>query len=98
MIVGLITPIVTNADHRGLVDLNNKIKDLATRARDGKLKPEVRNLLLIDSHKSAYRMISPAGISGRSIFCIESRHVRDIDVLSRYQSSSGRDFSSGSRN
>jgi pyruvate dehydrogenase E2 component (dihydrolipoamide acetyltransferase) len=37
---GLITPIVTNADKRGLVDITNTVKDLATRAKDNKLKPE----------------------------------------------------------
>ncbi len=37
---GLITPILTAADKRGLVDISSTVKDLATRARDGKLKPE----------------------------------------------------------
>jgi len=37
---GLITPIVTGADKRGLADINATVRDLATRARDGKLKPE----------------------------------------------------------
>lgn len=37
---GLITPIVTGADKRGLDSINSTVKDLATRARDGKLKPE----------------------------------------------------------
>lgn len=37
---GLITPIVTRADKRGLVDINSVVKDLATRARLGKLAPE----------------------------------------------------------
>eukprot|EP01035_Chromulina_nebulosa_P018827 gene18827-24606_t len=37
---GLITPIVTKADKRGIADINAVVKDLATRARDGKLKPE----------------------------------------------------------
>jgi len=37
---GLITPIVTDADKRGLADINSTVKDLATRARDGKLKPD----------------------------------------------------------
>lgn len=37
---GLITPIVTNADKRGLSDISSCVKDLAVRARDGKLKPE----------------------------------------------------------
>jgi len=37
---GLITPIVTNANNRGLSDINNVVKDLANRAKDNKLKPE----------------------------------------------------------
>ena len=37
---GLITPIVTGADSRGLSGINQTVLDLATRARDGKLKPE----------------------------------------------------------
>jgi len=37
---GLITPIVTGADARGLSDISATVRDLATRARDGKLKPE----------------------------------------------------------
>ena len=37
---GLITPIVPNADNLGLHGISTKIKDLATRARDNKLKPE----------------------------------------------------------
>jgi len=37
---GLITPILTNAASRGLVDISRTVKDLATRAKDGKLKPE----------------------------------------------------------
>ncbi len=37
---GLITPIIKGAEGRGLVDISTAMKDLATRARDGKLKPE----------------------------------------------------------
>lgn len=37
---GLITPIITNADQMGLGQINNKVRDLATRAKDNKLKPE----------------------------------------------------------
>jgi pyruvate dehydrogenase E2 component (dihydrolipoamide acetyltransferase) len=37
---GLITPIIRDADKKGLVDISNAMKDLATRAKDGKLKPE----------------------------------------------------------
>lgn len=37
---GLITPIVPHTDQLGLSDISLKVKDLATRARDGKLAPE----------------------------------------------------------
>lgn len=37
---GLITPIVKTADGKGLETISNSVKDLAKRARDGKLKPE----------------------------------------------------------
>lgn len=37
---GLITPIVTGADRRGLSNISTKVRDLATRARDRQLKPE----------------------------------------------------------
>ena len=37
---GLITPIVTGADSKGVAAISTAMKDLATRAKDGKLKPE----------------------------------------------------------
>jgi pyruvate dehydrogenase E2 component (dihydrolipoamide acetyltransferase) len=37
---GLITPIVRKADQKGLAAISNEMKDLAGRARSGKLKPE----------------------------------------------------------
>ena len=37
---GLITPIVPKTDTMGLADIGNKVRDLAGRAREGKLKPE----------------------------------------------------------
>ena len=37
---GLITPIVRRADQKGLAAISNEMKDLAARARAGKLKPE----------------------------------------------------------
>jgi pyruvate dehydrogenase E2 component (dihydrolipoamide acetyltransferase) len=37
---GLITPIIKAAEGKGLAAIANQMKDLATRARDGKLKPE----------------------------------------------------------
>jgi pyruvate dehydrogenase E2 component (dihydrolipoamide acetyltransferase) len=37
---GLITPIVRKADQKGLATISREMKDLAGRAREGKLKPE----------------------------------------------------------
>ncbi|WP_304070461.1 pyruvate dehydrogenase complex dihydrolipoamide acetyltransferase [Maricaulis maris] len=37
---GLITPIIADADQKGLVEISRQSKDLAARARDRKLKPE----------------------------------------------------------
>ncbi len=37
---GLITPIVKSADRLGLAGISNAMKDLASRAKAGKLKPE----------------------------------------------------------
>jgi pyruvate dehydrogenase E2 component (dihydrolipoamide acetyltransferase) len=37
---GLITPIIKNAGQKRLVQISNEMKDLAARAKDGKLKPE----------------------------------------------------------
>ncbi len=37
---GLITPIVRGADQKGLATISNEMKDLAKRAREGKLAPE----------------------------------------------------------
>ena len=37
---GLITPIVKNADLRGVADISSNVRDMATRARSGGLKPD----------------------------------------------------------
>jgi pyruvate dehydrogenase E2 component (dihydrolipoyllysine-residue acetyltransferase) len=37
---GLITPIIRNADAKGLMAISAEMKELAARARDGKLMPE----------------------------------------------------------
>jgi len=37
---GLITPVIRGADHKGLAEISNEMKELAARAREGKLKPE----------------------------------------------------------
>lgn len=37
---GLITPIVRGADEKGMKEISEEVKDLAARAREGKLKPQ----------------------------------------------------------
>jgi pyruvate dehydrogenase E2 component (dihydrolipoamide acetyltransferase) len=37
---GLVTPVVRDADHKGVTAISNEMKELATRARAGKLRPE----------------------------------------------------------
>ena len=37
---GLITPIIKDADKKGLGQISEEMKDLAARAKDGKLRPE----------------------------------------------------------
>ncbi len=37
---GLITPVIRQAEAKGLAQISNEMKDLAGRAREGKLKPE----------------------------------------------------------
>ncbi|KPI96937.1 Dihydrolipoyllysine-residue acetyltransferase component of pyruvate dehydrogenase complex, mitochondrial [Papilio xuthus] len=37
---GLITPIVFNADSRGVIDISKTVKELAQKAKDGKLQPQ----------------------------------------------------------
>jgi pyruvate dehydrogenase E2 component (dihydrolipoamide acetyltransferase) len=37
---GLITPIIRRADQKGLLTISREMRDLATRARAGKLKPD----------------------------------------------------------
>jgi len=37
---GLITPIIRGAEAKGLAEISNEMKDLAARAREGKLKLE----------------------------------------------------------
>jgi len=37
---GLITPVIRAAESKGLVEISREMKDLAGRAREGKLKPE----------------------------------------------------------
>jgi pyruvate dehydrogenase E2 component (dihydrolipoamide acetyltransferase) len=64
---GLITPIVTGVESRGLESISSKVKELAKRARDGKLKPEeyqggtisISNMGMNDSVNNFTAVINP---------------------------------------
>ena len=58
---GLITPIVRKADQKGLATISREMKDLAGRARAGKLKPE--------EFQGGGFSISNMGMFGVSEFC-----------------------------
>ena len=70
---GLITPIVRDADRKGLAELAAEVRDLAARAREGRLRPEehqggtftVSNLGMYGIDES-YAIVNPpqAGILG----------------------------------
>jgi pyruvate dehydrogenase E2 component (dihydrolipoamide acetyltransferase) len=57
---GLITPVITEADTRSLSSISTSMKDLAARARDGKLKPE--------EYQGGTASLSNMGMYGISVF------------------------------
>ena len=66
---GLITPVLRSADMKGLADISSEIKDLAKKAREGKLKPEeftngtftISNLGMFDIENFAAIINPPEG-------------------------------------
>ncbi|KAJ6649080.1 Dihydrolipoyllysine-residue acetyltransferase component of pyruvate dehydrogenase complex, mitochondrial [Pseudolycoriella hygida] len=58
---GLITPIVPQADRKGLVDINKQVKELADKARDGKLQPH--------EFQGGTITVSNLGMFGTTQFC-----------------------------
>ena len=57
---GLITPIVVGADSKSLSAISTEMKDLAARAREGKLKPE--------EYQGGTASLSNMGMYGISVF------------------------------
>lgn len=58
---GLITPIVRHADYKNIGEIAAEVKELATRARSGKLRPE--------EYKGGSFTISNMGMYGITDFC-----------------------------
>jgi pyruvate dehydrogenase E2 component (dihydrolipoamide acetyltransferase) len=57
---GLITPVIAEADSRSLSSIATAMKDLAARAREGKLKPE--------EYQGGTASLSNMGMFGISVF------------------------------
>lgn len=85
---GLITPIVRAADTKGLVEISNEVKDLAVRAREGKLAPEdyqggtisISNLGMFDVREFS-AVINPPQGSILAVGVAEKRPVVEEDAL-----------------
>lgn len=58
---GLLTPIIFNADNKGLVEIHKEMKALAQKARDGKLQPQ--------EYQGGTISVSNMGMFGISHFC-----------------------------
>lgn len=58
---GLITPIVFEADRKGLVEISKTVKELASKARDGKLQPH--------EFQGGTISVSNLGMFGTTHFC-----------------------------
>uniref|UniRef100_A0A182J8Z0 Dihydrolipoamide acetyltransferase component of pyruvate dehydrogenase complex n=1 Tax=Anopheles atroparvus TaxID=41427 RepID=A0A182J8Z0_ANOAO len=58
---GLITPIVFSADRKGIADISKDVKNLAAKARDGKLQPQ--------EFQGGTFSVSNLGMFGVSHFC-----------------------------
>ena len=58
---GLITPILRHADYKNLGEIAVEVKELAARAREGKLQPE--------EYKGGSFTVSNLGMYGVSDFC-----------------------------
>lgn len=58
---GLITPIIFDAHIKGITDINKEVRDLASRAKEGKLKP--------NEYQGGTISISNLGMYGVEDFC-----------------------------
>lgn len=82
---GLITPIVKNADTKGLISIAKEVKELAKKAKDNKLKPEefqggtitISNLGMNPAVSMFTSIINPPQSVILAISTIEKRAVPD---------------------
>jgi pyruvate dehydrogenase E2 component (dihydrolipoamide acetyltransferase) len=85
---GLITPVVRQADRKGVVEISREIKDLAARARDRKLKPEeylgstftISNLGMFDVSEFT-AIINPPDSAILAVGAVRRQPVVDGDAI-----------------
>ena len=84
---GLITPIIRNADQKGLAAISNAMKDLAGRAKTGKLKPDefqggtfsISNLGMFGTSQQFTAIINPPQAAILAVGAGEKRPVVQED-------------------
>ena len=84
---GLITPIVQDVDSKGLIEISNKIKELAKKAKDGKLQPKeyqggtftISNLGMFGSVHDFTAIINPPQSAILAIGGTDKKLVLDVE-------------------
>lgn len=84
---GLITPVVKNADTKGLAQISNEAKALGKRARDGKLAPEeyqggtvtISNMGMNHAVSQFTAIINPPQAAILAVGTVERRAVEDAE-------------------
>lgn len=82
---GLITPVLRNADTKGLAEISNEAKALGKRARDGKLAPEeyqggtitISNMGMNNAVSQFTAIINPPQSAILAVGTVERRAIED---------------------
>ena len=94
---GLITPIVFNAERKGISAISSDVRTLATKARDGKLQPHEFQVSAYNYFKNELRVLAcHLLIVGWHFLHLELGNVRCRELLSYHQPSPSVHFGSGS--
>lgn len=84
---GLITPVITNADSKGLASISNEMKALGKKARDGKLAPHeyqggtitISNMGMNPAVSFFSAIINPPQAAIIAVGTVEKVAVEDVD-------------------
>lgn len=84
---GLITPVLRNADIKGLAEISNEAKALGKKARDGKLTPEeyqggtitISNMGMNNAVSQFTAIINPPQSAILAVGTVERRAIEDLE-------------------